>query len=172
MYRLKALLGVALIAIYWALMPSLYAESVMLNSGVSVPITINNTVSSDNLKEGDMIAVSINKEIQLDGHPIFKKGGNGVLFVSYSRKSGGHGKAGKLDISGGKLTDLYGNDHSVNLSISSKGYSRRGGAILASVLGVLVILIPFGLWIDGKPVTLQGGGQYDALTTSATEIEL
>lgn len=148
------------------------ARSFTLDAGTRVPITIYNTVNSDNLKTGDMIAISVAENVKVNGHLVFKKGASGILNVSKSVKSGGHGRAGLLEINGGRLTDIYGHNHPINASLSSKGSSKRGWAIVSTILGIVVILVPFGLWVDGTPATIQGGQYVEALTTTATEIEL
>lgn len=143
---------------------------VMLQTGTRIPFTIHSSVNSDNLKNGDMISITIGKDVFVDGAKVFKKGAEGVLFVTESKRSGGHGKGGKLEITGGKFNDAFGNEHAFNLSISRQGESKRGSAITASVLGVALILVPFGIWMHGKPATLEGGTAFEGLTTSAAEI--
>ena len=148
------------------------AKAISLEAGTRIPVTIYNTVNSDNLKTGDMISISVSEPVVIDGVTVFKKGSTGVLNISKSVKSGGHGRAGQLEINGGRVTDVYGNAHPINVSLSSKGNSKRGWAIVSTVLGILVILIPFGIWVDGTPATMQGGQYIDALTTSASEINV
>jgi hypothetical protein len=125
-------------------------------------------VNSDNLKTGDMISISVSESVKVDGVVVFKKGSTGVLNIAKSVKSGGHGRAGRLEIDGGRINDAFGNTHPINVSISSKGNSKRGWAIVSSVLGVAIILIPFGIWIDGTPATVQGG-QYEVVPIVQTE---
>jgi len=149
-----------------------FGKTITLEAGTRVPITIYNTVNSDNLKTGDMISVSVSEPVKVNGVVIFKKGSTGVLSISKSVKSGGHGRAGQLEINGGRVTDVFGNAHPINASLSSKGNSKRGWAIVSSILGVVLILVPFGIWVDGTPATVQGGQYIDALTTSASEIEV
>jgi hypothetical protein len=148
------------------------AKTVNLEAGTRVPITVYNTVNSDNLKTGDMVSISVAEPVIIDGVTIFKKGSTGVLNISKSVKSGGHGKAGQLEVNGGRVTDVFGNAHPINVSLSSKGSGKRGWAITATILGILVILVPFGLWVDGTPATIQGGQYIDGLTTSASEIAI
>ncbi|MCE3235394.1 MAG: hypothetical protein K0Q50_1574 [Vampirovibrio sp.] len=148
------------------------SRKIILEAGTRIPITIYNTVNSDNLKTGDMISVSVNENIKVNGILVFKKGSTGILNVSRSVKSGGHGKAGLLEISGGRVNDIYGNTYPINASLSSKGSSKRGWAIASSILGILVILVPFGLWVDGTPATIQGGQYIDAITTASAEVDI
>lgn len=147
-------------------------KKITLDAGVRIPITVYNTVSSDNVKAGDMISISINDNVKVNGVVLFKKGSTGILNVSKSIKSGGHGRAGELEINGGRVNDVFGNPHPISASLSSKGSSKRGWAIVSTILGILVILVPFGLWVDGSPATVQGGQYLDAITTSTSEIEI
>jgi hypothetical protein len=148
------------------------ARTLAVEPGTRIPITIYSTVNSDNLKTGDMISVSVSEPVKVGGVVLFKKGSTGVLNVSKSVKSGGHGRAGQLEINGGRITDVFGNVHPISASLSSQGSSKRGWAIVSTILGILLILVPFGLWVDGTPATIQGGQYIDALITAATEIEV
>jgi hypothetical protein len=143
------------------------AKEITVPAGTRVPISIYNSVSSDNLRTSDMISATIRQDVLSNGVLIFKHGDNATLNVEKARSSGGHGRAGLLSINGGRVWDTNGQEHPINLSVQAKGHSKRGGAIIATVLGVLfVFFIPFGIWIDGTPATLQGGAVYDGITTA------
>jgi len=144
----------------------------MIPAHTLIPITIDNTVNSNNLSDGDMIGVTVNEDVEVDGQPVFRKGGSGVVFVERAEKAGGMGKGGRLEIHGGRLRDVYGNEYAVSLSIMSRGEAKRMSAILTTVVTVFFTLIPFGAWIDGKPATIQGGKVVDTFTTSPKEITL
>ena len=147
-------------------------RTITINAGTRVPVSVYNTVNSNNLNQGDMIAMAVSSDVKVDGVTVFKKGSEGVLFVSKSIKGRGHGGKGILEIDGGRVYDALGNDYNLNLSINRQGVGKRGWAIVATVLGIALILVPFGVWIDGSPASLQGGGQFDALVTTPKTIEI
>ncbi len=145
-------------------------KELTINTGTRVPIVVYNTVSSNNLNEGDMVSISVSQDVKVEGHTIFKKGSEGVLYVSKAKKGRGHGGKGVLEVNGGRIYDVYGNDYQLNLSINREGVSKRGWAVVATIFGILLILVPFGIWIDGKPAMLQGGAQFDAMITAPKTI--
>jgi hypothetical protein len=142
------------------------AEDVILPAGTRVPVSVYNTVSSDNLKMGDMVSAVVRNDVRYKDVLFFKAGDTAVLNIQKSKPATGHGGAGLLIVNGGRAIDVNGVEHPFNLSVQSKGVSKRGWGVTASILGVLVLLVPFGIWIEGTPATLQGGAVYDGLTTS------
>jgi len=82
-------------------------------------------VNSDDLKTGDMISVTVNENVKVNGVLVFKKGSTGILNVAKSVKSGGHGKAGLLEINGGRLNDIYGNTYPINISAFRNSFCNR-----------------------------------------------
>lgn len=145
------------------------AETVSLPIGTRIPISIYNTVSSNNLHDGDMVSAVIRDDVAYNGVTFFRKGDSATLTVDKSKPASGHGGAGLLNISGGRAVSAKGQDVPFGLTLQMKGHSKRGWGVVATVLGILVILIPFGIWVDGSPATLQGGAVYDGLTTAPVQ---
>lgn len=124
------------------------ARTLAVEPGTRIPITIYSTVNSDNLKTGDMISVSVSEPVKVGGVVLFKKGSTGVLNVSKSVKSGGHGRAGQLEINGGRITDVFGNVHPISASLSSQGSSKRGVGNCIYHIGDS--LDPGSFWLMGR----------------------
>jgi len=146
------------------------AETVSLPIGTRIPLSIYNTVSSNNLHDGDMVSAVIRNDVVYNGVTFFRKGDSATLTVDKSKPASGHGGAGLLNIAGGRAVDVKGQDVPFSLSLQMKGHSKRGWGVTATVLGILVILIPFGIWVEGSPATIQGGAVYDGLTTAPIQI--
>lgn len=81
------------------------AKEITINAGTRVPVSVYNTVSSNNLNEGDMVAVGVANDVKIDGVTVFKKGAQGVVFVSKAVRGRGHGGKGILEINGGRIYD-------------------------------------------------------------------
>ena len=152
--------------------PEKTLHTLVIPEGTLIPITLNNTISSDNLKTGDMISAGLSESVSINGMTLFRKGSNGVLYISKSIKSAGHGKPGELEITSGRIVDIYGNQYPLQLSVSSKGIGKRKWAITSSIVGMALILTPFGIWIEGTPATLQGGLVVEAFTKTRKTIEI
>jgi hypothetical protein len=142
------------------------AETVSLPIGTRIPVSVYNTVSSNNLHDGDMVSAVIRNDVTYNGVVFFRKGDSATLTVDKSKPASGHGGAGLLNITGGRAVDAKGQDTPFGLSLQMKGHSKRGWGVTATVLGILVILIPFGIWVEGTPATIQGGAVYEGLTTA------
>ncbi len=84
--------------------------------------------------------------------------------------SGQHGRPGYILIKEGKVKDVNRIDHPIQLSIEAKGESKRPSAVFLSVIGVLLILIPFGIWRTGTSANLSAAKVMEGFITSPSEI--
>lgn len=122
--------------------------------GDVIPVYFMSSVNSDSLSAGDLISFVVAEDVYQNGELLFRKNSNGYATLDKVVHSGGHGKAGVVQISTGRVKDIYDNQHMVKFNIDIKGESRKASAITLSVVGVLVILVPFGIWRKGDPATL------------------
>ena len=124
-------------------------EALSIPRGTEVPIYFTNNNNSDRLYSGDIVSIKIAEDVYVNNKKVFAKGGTGVAEIEKAVRSGSHGRAGLIVINNAKIKDVRGNNHSVQLNVYEKGESRRASAITLSVVGVLLILIPFGIWREG-----------------------
>lgn len=132
--------------------------------GTIVPLSVVTTANSDRLYSGDIIPLVITDDVVIDGVKVFEKEGRGTADIEKVIRSGSHGRAGFIEIKSAKIKDVYGKTHNVQLDIVEKGESRRPSAIFLSVIGVLLILIPFGIWREGDPAYVSGSRIFNAVT--------
>jgi len=133
--------------------------------GTVIPVSFVTSANSDRLYSGDVIPLVVTEDVSVDNVVVFQKDARGTVEVEKVIRSGSHGRAGLIDIRSAKVKDVFGNIHNVQLNILVKGESRRPSAIALSVLGVLLILVPFGIWREGDPAYISASQIYDAVTT-------
>lgn len=132
--------------------------------GTIIPVSVASTVNSDRLYSGDIIPLIVTEDVIIDGVKVFAKDSRGTANVEKIVRSGSHGRAGFIEIKDAKIKDVSGTNHNVQLNIIVKGESRRPSAICLSVIGVLLILIPFGIWREGDPAYVSGNQIFNAVT--------
>lgn len=131
--------------------------------GTTVPVSVVSTVDSDRLNMGDVIPIIVTEDTYIDGEKVFAEGGRGTAEITKVTKSGGHGRAGYIEIKEARIKDVNGRNHNVQLSIIEKGESKRPSAIFLTIIGVALILIPFGLWREGDPAYISGSKVFNAV---------
>lgn len=131
--------------------------------GTTVPVSVVSTVDSDRLNQGDIIPIVVTEDIYVDGQQVFAEGARGTAEITKVVKSGGHGRAGYIEVKEARIKDVHGSNHNVQLSIIEKGESKRPSAIFLSIIGVALILIPFGIWREGDPAYISGSKVFNAV---------
>lgn len=131
--------------------------------GTTVPVSLVSTIDSDRLNMGDIIPIVVTEDIYVDGSLVFAEGAKGTADIAKVKKSGGHGKAGYIEIKEAKIKDIHGRNHNIQLSIIEKGESRRPSAIFLTIIGVAMILIPFGIWREGDPAYVSASKVFNAV---------
>ena len=148
------------------------AKIITIPSATVVPVVLKYPLSSDSLQSNDLVSIVIDEDVFIDNHLVFKKGTSGVAYVDKVVQSGQHGRRGFISIKEGKIKDVNKVDHPVQLSIMAKGQSKRPSAVFLSVIGVVLILIPFGIWRTGTPATVSAAKVIEAFVTSPSDFAL
>ena len=139
-------------------------EAFKVPKGIEVPVHFSSNVNSDRLYSGDIVAVKVAEDIYVNNKKVFAQGSTGFAEVEKAVRSGSHGRAGSITINQAKIKDINGKNHTVQLNVFEKGISRRPSAITLSVVGVLLILIPFGIWREGDPAHIRTSKIFMAVT--------
>ena len=138
---------------------------------LSIPVSFQEPITSNNIASGDVITVVINKDIYVEDILVFKRGTDGVVFIDSSKKGGRWGSAGKIKITSGKLTDVFGTQHSVTISEREKGDSKPSAKILPAI-GAVVFwpLLLVGLR-KGDQAVIPAGKIVYAFTTDSVKVD-
>lgn len=139
---------------------------------LSIPVIFKYPVTSNQIAAGDTIQVTINEDVYVDKTLVFKKGTDSVVFVDSSKKGRGWGRGGKIDISSGRITDVFGNGHSVKLSARAQGDSKASGKILPIVSLVVLWPLAFVGFKKGEEAVIPAGKLVYAFITSPTVVKV
>jgi|GEM_PF-2541160 len=147
------------------------SEKLKVPSNLSIPISFAEPVTSNKISSGDALPVVVNKDIYVEETLVFKRGTDGVVFVDSSKKGGRWGSAGKIKITNGKLTDVFGTQHDVKISEKEKGDGKPSAKILPAV-GLVVFwpLILFGLK-KGDQAVIPAGKIVYAFTKDSVRVD-
>ena len=159
---MKKIFSILLIALVFCINTGcIYALEVP--AGTTIPIIFNNSVSSDSLNDGDIISIKVVEDVYINNTKVFARDTQGVAYVHKSECSEHHGGAGKIEIKDGKIKDINNKKHNVQLSISAKGKNKRPSSIFLSIIGVCLILVPFGCWRYGEPAIVSQSQIFNAI---------
>lgn len=162
---MKRFISVFLFVVFVVQTNFVYAvEALNIPRGTEIPIYFTSNNNSDKLYSGDIVSIKVAEDVFVNNKKVFAKGGSGVAEIEKAVRSGSHGRAGLVVINNAKIKDVRGNDHLVQLNVYEKGESRRASAITLSVVGVLLILIPFGIWREGDPAHIRSSKLFNAVT--------
>tara|TARA_B110001450_G_scaffold223624_1_gene220862 strand:- start:701 stop:1417 length:717 start_codon:yes stop_codon:yes gene_type:complete len=145
----------------------------MLLGGTSVPLRMNETISSDKkggrkVSTGEVITLTVHQDISdMDGNVLIKQGTqvNGTITNSVKRKAAG--TKGKLSFMVSSIRAADNQSVPVNFKYEFAGKSKTGVAVAAGA----VIAAPL-LLIKGKPAIVEAGTIFQALVSTDRKINL
>lgn len=139
---------------------------------LSVPVIFKYPVTSNQIKTGDVIPVSVNEDVYVDQTLIFKKGTDGVAFIENSKNGRSWGRGGKIEITSGRINDVFGNEHTVKISTQAQGDSKASGKILPIVSLVVCWPLAFFGFKKGDEAVIPAGKLVYAFTTSPLSVNI
>ncbi len=140
-------------------LPAQPTTSVLVGGGTSVEVSLSESVSSNSAKVGDIVPITVDKEVDASGFVVIPKGANGEATVTLVDHAGGNGHGGKLGIA---MNWVFSADHGKILlsdvnHAAGAGSSKKGASSTATIL-TYVLLGPLGLFahnfVRGKDVTI------------------
>lgn len=139
-------------------------EAFNVPRGTEIPVYFSSNANSDKLHSGDIVSIKVAEDIYVGNKKVFAKDTTGYAELEKVIRSGSHGRAGLIVIDNAEIKDIAGKKHKVQLNVYEKGESKRASAITLSVLGVLLILVPFGIWREGTPAHVRSSRIFMAVT--------
>ena len=127
---------ICLIAFINAFIPAYAATKVP--AGTTIPISINQKITSKNVASGASIKAKIDEDIIINNTLVFKKGDSASINVMSAEKAGFLGKPGELVLYGGKIYDVNGKPHSHEFSRQINGTEKTWPKVC---LGVSIFLL-------------------------------
>lgn len=139
-------------------------------AGTTIPVALTNTINSDSLNDGDVVSVTVTDDVYIDNKKVFAKDTQGIAYVEKAEHTSHHGGAGMIRVRDGQLIDINHKKHKVQITMDAKGKSKRPSSIFLSIIGVLVILIPFGCWRYGDPATVSQSQVFNAVLPASFDL--
>ena len=146
---------------------------VKVPDGTELEIQLQNTLSGQEAKVGDLVDFTVLRVVQINGVTVFEKGGVARARVTTSKKAGRWGKAGKLEWAMQDVLAVDGNRIPARFTKRELGDSK-GGTVAVAAVATTVLLGPLGLlWglKKGKPAIIPAGNRYTIFVHGDTMIK-
>jgi hypothetical protein len=140
--------------------------------GTEIEIQLQNTLSGQEAKVGDIVDFTVVREVQLNGVTIFQRDASARARVTTSKKAGRWGKAGKLEWAMQDIQAADGNRIPARFTKRELGDSK-GGTVAVAAVATTVLLGPLGLlWglKKGKPAIIPAGNRYSVFVHGDTTV--
>lgn len=147
-------------------------EKLIVPNGLELKISFKHKIRSNEVQDGDLIPIKVVKNVYVGDTLVFKQNSEGIAEIESSKHSGSLGRGGKIIIEKGKIYDVFGNEHAVNIRTTRKGKSKPS-AIIMPVVG-LAVLWPLAFFAlrKGNEATISDSVIFNAITTSETTINI
>ena len=108
-------------------------NQLVIPPGLKIPITFKYPIDSHQLKQGNAVKFEVIDNVYVGNTLLFSMDTAGVAYIKSARKSKMFGRGGKIEISSGELTDVFGNKHTLTFSEIAKGKNESSAIILPIV---------------------------------------
>jgi hypothetical protein len=139
--------------------------AIVVPAHTEIVFRLDEEIASDRARVGQTVAVSVARDVIVDGAVLIPRGAPGVGAVTFRTGKGAFGKSGKLDIElrsvevGGRSVPVVGRYHAA-------GDGRTGETIGTIIVGGVVA----GAFVTGHNAVFEEGRQFTAFTGEATRI--
>jgi hypothetical protein len=143
---------------------------ILIPDGTAIEIELSQTVSSEELKEGDPIAFRIVRPIEIEGIQVVKKDAAARGRAVKIKKAGRWGHQGKIDWAMNDAIGIDGTKVPLRFTQGARGDSK-GGTVAIAAVATTVLLGPLGLlWglKKGKPAIIPAGNRYTVYVDGET----
>ncbi len=127
----------------------------VLPANSEVFLSLNEAVSSEDKRLGDMVSLTVSQDVKADGAVVIPHGTRGVGQITYRKGKGGFGKSGKLEIDF-RYVDYNGQHIPVEGHYRQEG-DGNGAAAVGAVLAAGVI---GGLIVHGHSARIPQGHEF------------
>jgi hypothetical protein len=152
--------------------PAINVE-VKVPDGTEIEVQLQNTLSGQEAKIGDIVDFTVLRPVQVNGIIVFEAGASGRARVTTAKKTGHWGKAGKLEWAMQDIQASDGKRIPVRFTKRQLGDSK-GGTVAVAAVATTVFLGPFGLlWglKQGKPAIIPAGNVYSVFVHGDANIK-
>ncbi|RMB54026.1 hypothetical protein C8J44_1640 [Sphingomonas sp. PP-CE-3A-406] len=140
-------------------------SQIVVPAHTEMMLRLDEEIGSDRARVGQPVAVSVARDVIVDGLVVIPRGTAGTGAVTYRTGKGAFGKSGKVDIElrsvdvGGRMVPVVGRYHAA-------GDGRTGETIGTILIGGVVA----GAFVTGHHAIFEEGREFTAFTGAATPI--
>lgn len=151
-------------------------ESRMLtvSDGTEVEVQLKNNLSGEEAKIGDIVDLTVVRDVEVDGVVVAAKGANATARITNAKKAGRWGRTGKLEWAMQELQLVDGSRIPMRFSRTLEGGSSAGSVAVATVL-TTALLGPVGLlWglKKGKAAIIPAGTKFSVYTDGDSKVSV
>ena len=118
-------------------------NKISIPRNLKVPVVFKYAISSEELQKGSKIRFSVAENVYIEKKLLFKKDSDGIAYVDSAKKRRIFGRGGKIKIEHGNIRDIYGNMHTLKLSLVFKGRNRKSAVLVPLVAaGAATLIFP------------------------------
>ncbi|BCA60796.1 hypothetical protein HMP09_0030 [Sphingomonas sp. HMP9] len=145
--------------------PAPMDPAIVVPAHTEMLLRLDEEIASDRARVGQSVAVSVARDVIVDGAVLIPRGSPGVGAVTLRTGKGAFGRSGKLDI---ELRSVEVGGHSVPVvgRYHVAGDGRTGETIGTIIVGGVVA----GAFVTGHNAVFEQGRQFTAFTGEATRI--
>lgn len=171
---MKRILSLFLLITFLNMCTPIYAKTIEVKSGTSIPVTVKTEYTSKNVEAGQRINAIIDDNVKIDGVIVFKKGDNATLNISNVKKAYFVGLPGYMEIFEGSVTDINGEKHPIYINQEIKGEEKNWPKVLTGLGVVTVVLIPLALFglVKGKEAKISPEKVMEVSTEHAFQLQI
>ena len=141
--------------------------------GTQVEVELNETISSDNLKAGDLIDFKVVQPVLVGGVTVIEKGAGAKARITRAKKAGYWGRSGKLEWAMQDVAATDGSRIPLRFASGQKG-SGATGKVATGVVVTAVLFFPAApLWgfKKGKNAVIPAGQRYEVAVHGDTNVK-
>ncbi len=146
-------------------MAAVRVSEIVVPAHTEMVLRLDEEIGSDRARIGQPVAVSVARDVIVDGMVVIPRGAAGTGAVTYRTGKGAFGKSGKVDIElrsidvGGRMVPVVGRYHAA-------GDGRTGETLGTILVGGVVA----GAFITGRHAVFEEGREFTAFTGAATPV--
>lgn len=147
--------------------PGAFARTVVLKEGTLVPVKTGQRISSKEMRAGQEVILTVERDIKVDGTTVIEEGAGVVATVADRKGAGMAGISGHLTVGVEYTTAVDGTTITLKGSFNTRGDSEIGGTV-----AVGLILCPLAFLNKGKEGVIPAGAVIKTLTLSDKKIKV
>lgn len=146
---------------------------VKIPDGTEIEIQLQNTLSGEEARLGDIVDFTLVRAVQVKGVTVFERDAHARAKITTAKKSGHWGKAGKLEWAMQDVQAADGNRVPARFNKRELGDSK-GGTVAVAAVATGLFVGPFALlWglKKGRPAVIPSGNRYTVFVHGDTTVK-